>query len=205
MSRTLMTASDPRHGRNRGYIAGCRAACCRAAHAREFKNRRARMRDGSVTSLSVDAAATRRRIQALMAIGHTCRDVDTQLGQAASYTQKVLTFPGPDIFLTTAQRIAEVYEQMAGTTPDTSTPQRAAIVGRTIRMAEAKGYEPAEAWADIETGRRPRVRTPADPPFQETHRCGSCGLLVPLLVDDGDLCLRCDLLHFPYTPRIGAA
>ena len=27
--------------------------------------------------------------------------------------------------------------------------------------------------------------------------CQSCGRQVPLLVDDGPLCLRCDALHFP--------
>jgi hypothetical protein len=31
----------------------------------------------------------------------------------------------------------------------------------------------------------------------EQHRCGSCGLYYPLLVDDSELCIYCDSLHFP--------
>ena len=27
--------------------------------------------------------------------------------------------------------------------------------------------------------------------------CGSCGLKVTVLVDDGPLCVRCDALHYP--------
>lgn len=29
------------------------------------------------------------------------------------------------------------------------------------------------------------------------HRCGLCGIRVPVLVDDGPLCIRCDLIIYP--------
>lgn len=33
--------------------------------------------------------------------------------------------------------------------------------------------------------------------MNDQYRCASCGLLYPLLVDDSELCIGCDSLHFP--------
>lgn len=71
---------DPRHGENRGYIAGCRDTCCRAAHAAYKRGLSDRRTQSGVDRLYVDARPTRRRIQALQANGWRHIDIDRLLG-----------------------------------------------------------------------------------------------------------------------------
>lgn len=40
-----MNETDPRHGTNAGYFAGCRRTCCKAAHAAASRTHRKTRRD----------------------------------------------------------------------------------------------------------------------------------------------------------------
>lgn len=145
-----MTPDDLRHGTNAGYIAGCHQACCRAGHARQRKQHRNRLYLNGVTTLRVGGTGTRRRIEALLALGYSSRDIDIALGQAKTYTYRLLSNRGAEVYLTTAHRVDEVYRRLCMTLPDASTPFRAAIVKRAKRQAAANGYAPPLAWDNID-------------------------------------------------------
>jgi hypothetical protein len=144
-----MDADDPRHGENRGYNAGCRDTCCRTAHAQHRKNMRTRMYLARVNRLHTDATGTRRRIQALMALGWSTRELDKMLGRRPSYVYRVLTGEG-DVYLTTANMIADLYDRLCMTRPRPATTEGAAIVRRNVNMAARRGYVPPLAWNNID-------------------------------------------------------
>lgn len=141
--------NDPRHGRNRGYVAGCHEACCRAAHAEHHKGQRTRRYLARVDRLTVDGLFTRRRIQALMALGWSSRDIDRLLDRRPTYTYRVLSNTGP-VYLTTATLYRDLYARLSATRPDTPTAERRQIVTRNINGARRRGYVPPAAWDDID-------------------------------------------------------
>jgi hypothetical protein len=155
-----MTPEDPRHGTNAGYGAGCRDACCRRGHAAARKAMRDRLYLERRDSLMVDGTGTRRRIEALMALGWSCRQLDEHLGRRPSYVYKVLSH-GNDLHLTTAREIAALYDRLCMTIPDTSTPERDRIVTRNRRLAARSGYVVPLAWDDIDTDPAPRHHAPS--------------------------------------------
>lgn len=151
-----MNADDPRHGRNRGYIAGCREACCRAAHARHHKNQRTRKYLARVDRLQTEGTGTRRRIQALMALGWSSRELDKHLDRKPSYTYRVLTGKG-DVYLTTALMFADLYDQLKDAPPEATDEPGGAIIRRNKTLARRNGYALPHQWLDIDTDDRPDV------------------------------------------------
>ncbi len=154
-----MTPDDPRHGQNRGYIAGCREACCRRAHAQNHKNQRTRKYLARVDSLRTDGTGTRRRIQALMALGWSTRELDKMLDRRPSYTYRALMGTG-DVYLTTAAMVADLYDRLCMTRPIAATEPQAAIIRRSANIAARNGYLPPLAWDNIDDpDEDPRARS----------------------------------------------
>lgn len=145
-----MLPDDTRHGTNAGYIAGCRAQCCRDAHATHRRGQRARMYLARTDRLRTDSLPTRRRIQALMALGYSTRALDREMGQKPSYLYRILSSSDTDVYLTTAAKVAAVYDRLSMTPPDTSTADKQRMVTRNRRQAAAKGFLPPMAWVDID-------------------------------------------------------
>jgi hypothetical protein len=138
-----MSPDDKRHGTNAGYVAGCREECCRRPHMRELKAWRLsgpRM---------VSSIGTRRRIQALEAIGWSRAEQSRMLGRTREYLGKVVG--QEEIFASTAKAVADLYERMSMVVPvDPPTQKGGAnrIHWKTRKRAAALGYAPPLAWEE---------------------------------------------------------
>lgn len=140
----MITSTDPRHGTNAGYIAGCRETCCKTAHADYRRNLYARqyVARGPMT---IPALGTQRRIRALQAIGWRISDIADALGLANSrgVCQPLWQLLTRDVVRrTTAERVAALYDQWC------MTPGPAAA--RNAAMARRRGWAPPLAWDDID-------------------------------------------------------
>lgn len=87
---------------------------------------------------TVDATGTRRRIQALMAIGHTGRQIMTELGWSGAALGAQF-YQQDRVYRATAERVAAVYARLSDT-PGTSS--------RTRLLAQRNGWLPPIWWDD---------------------------------------------------------
>lgn len=156
-----MAPDDPRHGHQRGYLAGCRDDCCRAAHARDVKLGRLRQAEGRPRAVPV--LGTQRRIRALMALGWTTTDIADAAGLChRAKVSQILNGqngkPAQWVTRTTADRIAAVYERLSMRIPP-HTRARA----RTRTIATSRGYAPPLAWDNIDDPDEQPAGTTHDP------------------------------------------
>lgn len=143
-----MTPDDPRHGTTRGFHAGCREQCCRAAIARYEKGTKYRRHAG--ITWAIPATGTQRRIQALMALGWTSTDIADACGWLhRNHVLRVLKGqkgkPCRWVERKTYRTVAVVFESLSMQIPP-HTPYRA----RCRSMARRKGYLPPLAWDNID-------------------------------------------------------
>lgn len=134
-----MRADDPRHGTNAGYsYGGCREQCCKKAHARAMNL----WRMGRADKL-VPALGTHRRIQALMTLGWSGREMSRRIGHHRDYLAKVLD--SRLVSSSTARKVADLYDALCMTLP----PQTSSTT-QTRNLAQRKGYAPPLAYDDID-------------------------------------------------------
>lgn len=142
-----MSPDDKRHGTTAGYCAGCRELCCRRAAARYERQRHIR-RYLNRGGLLVPGTGTRRRLQALMALGWSSHRLDAEMGQRRSYTSRLITADSV-INAATATKVAALYDRLCMTPPPPKTATR-------VRNYAAKqGWVPPLAWDDIDTDPEP--------------------------------------------------
>lgn len=131
-----MNADDPRHGTVAGYLAGCRADCCRTACVRYEKQRVHERRNGRPRRL--DPTGTHRRIRALMAIGWTMQAIAHAAGWEA-FESVNSALKKKHVLRATHDRISDAYDQLS-MTPGPSE--------RTRKLGESRGWAPPLAWDD---------------------------------------------------------
>jgi hypothetical protein len=140
-----MSPEDPRHGKNSGYIAGCREGCCRKAHMREIKAWRL------TGPRMVNSLGTRRRVEALEAIGWSRAQQSRMLGHAREYLGQVTRLEM--IHRSTAEAVADLYDRYSMVIP-TDPPERKQGANRihekTRRRAARLGFAPPLAWDNID-------------------------------------------------------
>lgn len=143
-----MTPEDPRHGTTRGFHAGCRERCCRAAINRYEKHSKILKLRGQ--RRSVPALGAQRRIRALMALGWTSTDI----ADAAGWTNRnqVLRIlngqkskPTTWLERATHERVCAVYDRLSMRLPEPA-PHRT----RTQQKAQREGWPPPLWWDDID-------------------------------------------------------
>ena len=143
-----MSPEDPRHGTTAGHYAHRKdgePACgpCVAAKTRYEKTRHV------YGPRMVPATGTRRRIQALKAMGHSGADIAAALGVTYQAVNRLEHSTSAHIFAATQANVARVYEEMCMTLPTGYHRTR-------IRNAAARaGYAPPLAWDDIDTDPQP--------------------------------------------------
>jgi hypothetical protein len=94
----------------------------------------------------VDASGSRRRLQALVAIGHCQSALGHRLGLPPTLMTHVMS--QPRMIARKARAVRALYDELWNVPPDESTPAARAGVKKALRMAEARGWAPPMAWDD---------------------------------------------------------
>ena len=127
----------------------------------------------------VDATGTRRRIQALAAVGFTFTSLAPHLGTNRLYVGDIAT--ADKVMARTARKAAEVYDRLWD-----ADPQRhgatAVGVSRAKRLAAREGWPPPLAWDD-ETIDDPAAVPHAEP---ERRRLGDTASEIGWLLETGE-------------------
>jgi hypothetical protein len=157
------------HGEANSYKAGCRCAECRRAHCIEKK----RWHLG-YTGRLMDSTGTKRRIQALVALGWTLGEIAAACEKRSgnAWTNEVLR--SARVHSTTEALIRSAYDRMSMIRPE--GPYR----NRQRATAARKGYAPPLAWDDI------------DDPLERPSGIAGEGNMVPaeLMFEDWDFLRR---------------
>jgi hypothetical protein len=133
---------------------------------------------------TVNATGTRRRIQALMAIGHTITGIAAESGVDHSVIHDILN-GAANVRGVTYDRIAAAYDWLAGGPPADVRPS-AATVSR--KRAAREGWAPPIAWDDD------RIDDPAATP-EWTGCCGTDRGWWMHTLHDIPMCPRCETAH----------
>lgn len=135
----LRTTKVYPHGDNRRYtINRCRCDDCIAAHTKAARDRRRAIVYGTHRG-HIDATGTIRRLRALVAIGHSGRQIAQALDVDPSWIRALYRSDHPVVHEDTAGLFAALYERLQGT----AGPSEAAR-----RMAVRRGWAPPLAWED---------------------------------------------------------
>lgn len=105
------------------------------------------------TRSQVDATGTRRRLQALVALGWTFGQLATELERTVSNLKRTLRTHW--VTADTAVRVAAVYERLWDSRPDQSSPSSRAAANAARAHAREHGWPPPLAWNDIDTDPAP--------------------------------------------------
>lgn len=156
-----MSPTDPRHGTVAGYVAGCRNRCCRDAINHYEKRRKYDVDTGRARM--IDATGTRRRIQALVALGWTHGQIGERCGGVCA--EAVHAWRVHDkVWRVTADKVATAYEAMCMTVPPETNKSERARVARSKGMARRHGFVPPLAWDDIDNDPEPpQIERPKPP------------------------------------------
>src|SRR5918997_3254042 len=103
----------------------------------------------------VDATGTRRRLQALIAIGWPAELLAAQLGRRPNSLHRSMT--GESVTARTAQEVATLYEQLWPIRPPRMTGEQRAAADAAQAHAAAQGWLPPLAWDDIDSDPTPPV------------------------------------------------
>jgi hypothetical protein len=111
---------------------------------------------------SVDATGTRRRLQALVAMGWAPELLAAQLGRRPNSLRRSMT--SASVTARTAQDVAELYERLSYTSPPRGRCEQRAAADTARAHAVAQGWLPPLAWDDIDTDPTPEPTAGTPPP-----------------------------------------
>ena len=92
----------------------------------------------------VDGTGTRRRLQALVAIGWTQERLGRKLGMSASNMDSLIE--RDRVLARTAARVRDLYRELAGQPPPARTAAQRCAINRSRRYAAARGWASPMAW-----------------------------------------------------------
>lgn len=140
------------HGTQAAYVRGCR--CPHATNDHRVYQKR--LREGRNIPRRVDATGTKRKIQALWALGHTSAAIGVEAGISTNHVCRIAVYPDVVSYGTwhAIDRAFRALSAMPGPSD------------RTRNRARRAGYAPPAAWDDIDDpNEQPKVdadRTPSD-------------------------------------------
>jgi AraC-like DNA-binding protein len=134
--RPLMHCTRPAAAPHGDYSAYCQG--CRCPQAREdWRIYQKRNREGRAPQRRIDATGTRRRIQALAALGHSLNALSDHLGHSRDYLRTISARTTVEAH--TEQLVRDLYDQWS---------MRAGTCTRTRLHAARLGWPPPLAWDD---------------------------------------------------------
>lgn len=150
-----MTPDDPRHGTERGYYAHHRAnekACpnCQRAMATASARRVYAKHIGRPASTPPDSPG--RRIQALIALGHTYHTIADDAGVHKKQVRWIALGQKVLVHRATLDRITAAYERLSMTLPPETTKDERISASKSRNRARRMGWLPPLAWEDIDAG-----------------------------------------------------
>lgn len=116
------------------------------------------------SSMQIDALGTRRRLQALTAIGHSIRTIAQASAVARDRVHHIAMGLQPTVRRDVAERIAATYERLAF-----RPPARDKFTTRTRNLAAARGWHGPLAWDDIDD---PAAQPETDHPYKPVAKNG---------------------------------
>lgn len=96
----------------------------------------------------VDGTGTRRRLQALVAIGWSQQRLAKQIGQTGRNFGRLIHGENPAVTVTTAAKVRALYDDLWNTTPPLRTRHERTAYTRSTGYAAAHGWVPPMAWDD---------------------------------------------------------
>ncbi len=105
----------------------------------------------------VDATGTRRRLQALIAIGWTAEQLADHLDRRPNSVHRSMT--SRTVTARTAHEVASLYEGLWNTRPPRATGEQRSAADAAQAHAAAQGWPPPLAWDDIDTDPTPPAMT----------------------------------------------
>ncbi|NEK84754.1 helix-turn-helix domain containing protein [Blastococcus saxobsidens] len=102
----------------------------------------------------VDATGTRRRLQALIAVGWAHDELAARLGRSSASLRRSML--SDSVTAQTAREVSAVYEQLWNARPPESTDEQRAAADAARAFAADRGWLPPLAWDDIENDPAPQ-------------------------------------------------
>lgn len=163
-TRTTPTTSGCRADRHGTEHAALNRGCCCADAVEALRLARGRRRTGRALAplgQYVDATGTRRRLQALIVIGHSTTALAEHLQVTRQAVADILT--RDRVHPATSARVAAIYGPLSAAPPTLNlslTDTDRGYLRRAIDRARALGYMPPLAWDDVDID-DPHVRPDA--------------------------------------------
>lgn len=150
---------DHSHGLNGTCYVTHKCGCdeCRE-WARDYQFWRGHMHAAG-HQLLVDPTGTRRRLQALIALGWSMQELADQLRDGRGNVRRWVAWERP-VNRNTAKRIADLFNSLCMTVPPERTPHETATRRRTRALAERNNWQPPLAWDDIDNDPAPATTDP---------------------------------------------
>lgn len=135
------------HPSRLAYSNGCRCQGCRDAAARYERGRQWDALQGRPRRVGV--LGTRRRLQALAALGWDWTILARHIG-CHEEAVRTIVFRRRYVYAATAERVAEVYEELSMTPRPATTSGERNARARAVGKARRYGWAPPLAWDDID-------------------------------------------------------
>jgi transcriptional regulator with XRE-family HTH domain len=143
----------------------CRCADCRAYSTEQARLRHKLKAYGQWTERHVPSTGTRRRLQALIAIGWSQEKLAAEMGlTGASNLRRFLSSSRTQVRATTHDRVAALYDRLWDIAPEHGSWRSLSAFNRSRNYARAHRFLPPLAWDDIDTDVEPPA-VDRDPTF----------------------------------------
>ena len=154
MTDRFVCPPDHKHAENGNCYAihKCRCESCMRRSARYAMWRRRMIKRGHSLMLD-DARGVHRRLQALIALGWSPRQIGEQAGFGRNWVTQVLI--RSTTTMKVVQRVQVAYDALRGHRPPQDTGYQKRTVRQMLDLAEANGWVPPVAWDDIDRDEEP--------------------------------------------------
>lgn len=102
------------------------------------------------TTAGVDSTGTRRRVQALVTIGWSLRQLAAHLGMDHGAVADIARAACPTVYAATAQAVTALYDELWDQPPPRTSKGERTTITKARKHAASRGWAPPAAWDDDE-------------------------------------------------------